>query len=103
MRSSIQIISIFLIIISLLFGCNHENKVINAELEKNKSKWQESKISNYDFVIEYTNSSNVFVPILVKVKNGQADSEEPFREPIEYEKNETHENFNKKRITKNIW
>ncbi len=97
-------ILVLLITIFLIPGCGQDknisninqgtNKVINPELERNKRLWQESKITNYNFVItQYRGGSWTWVPVLVKIRNGQAISMETAREPTQYEKTEGYENY----------
>lgn len=88
-------VSILLIAIFLLSGCGRDkNKFSDPELERNKLLWQESKISNYNFVSTWNQGGTwAWVPVLITISNGTVISMEPVRERKESERVQEYENF----------
>jgi len=90
-----QFIELLLILMIALSGCSRDQpKITNEELEKNIRLWQESKISNYNFVVgRMTMGTWSWQPALIKVRKGQVVSKEIIGEPGPMAHVDGHEDF----------
>jgi hypothetical protein len=78
MKSQIFRIIFSIVCLIAINACAEQTRITNADLERNRRLWQESKIVDYNFEIrkDYGN----WMPSSIQVKNGQVVSKQPARE-----------------------
>jgi hypothetical protein len=87
--------ALLLVSVFAFSGCGQDRrKYTNAELQKAIARWQQKKISDYDFMVRKTTmSANGTTPLLIKVRKGKPESKEVIGEPGPMDRVEEFEDF----------